>query len=83
MTFDQSLAFTVIAAMMALFIWGRLRYDIVGCLALLASVATGLVELALQRISRYVRSVPAQLFVLVATVTVLSASSRTSARSPS
>jgi di/tricarboxylate transporter len=106
MTFDQSLAFTILAAMMALFIWGRLRYDIVGCVALLASVATGLVkpaeafkgfsddiviivasalvvssaiaqtglvELALQRISRYVRSVPAQLFVLVATVTVLSA----------
>jgi di/tricarboxylate transporter len=106
MTFDQALAFTIIAAMMALFIWGRLRYDIVGCLALLASVATGLVkpaeafkgfsddivvvvasalvvssaiaqtglvELALQRISRYVSSMPAQLFVLVATVTVLSA----------
>jgi di/tricarboxylate transporter len=106
MTTEQSLAFAIIAAMMALFIWGRLRYDIVGCLALLAAGAaglvkpaeafkgfsddiviivasalvvssaiaqTGLVELALQRISRYVRSVPAQLLVLVATVTVLSA----------
>lgn len=106
MTFDQGLAFAIVIGAMALFVWGRPRYDIAACLALLASVAAGLVkpaaafsgfsddivvivgsalvvsaaiaqtgvpELALQRISRHVRSVRMQLLVLVATVTVLSA----------
>jgi di/tricarboxylate transporter len=106
MTIDQGLAFAIVIGAMALFIWGRPRYDIVACLALLASVAAGLVkptdafggfsddivvivgsalvvsaaiaqtgvpELALQRISRHVRTVRIQLLVLVATVTVLSA----------
>src|SRR5262245_10078534 len=43
MTFDQTLAFTIVGAMMALFVWGRWRYDLIAALALLASVATGLV----------------------------------------
>jgi di/tricarboxylate transporter len=43
MTFDQGLAFAIVTGAMALFIWGRPRYDIVACLALLASVAAGLV----------------------------------------
>ncbi len=43
MTFDQSLALAIIAAMMALFLWGRFRYDIVAGLALLAAVAVGIV----------------------------------------
>ncbi|MFD1328051.1 SLC13 family permease [Mycoplana ramosa] len=43
MTTDQMLAFGVILLMMAGFIWGRLRYDIVACLALLVSVAVGIV----------------------------------------
>lgn len=106
MTIDQGLAFAVIAATMVLFVWGRPRYDIVACLALLAAIAVGLVkpedafsgfsddiviivgsalvvsgaiaqtgitELALQRVSRHLNSVPAQMFVLVATVTILSA----------
>lgn len=106
MTFDQGLAFAIIVATMVLFVWGRPRYDIVACLALLASVVTGLVkpedafsgfsddiviivasalvvsgaiaqtgvlEWALQRFSRHLRAVPAQIFVLVATVTLLSA----------
>jgi di/tricarboxylate transporter len=106
MTLDQGLAFAIIVGAMGLFVWSRPRYDIVACLALLASVATGLVkpedafkgfsddiviivasalvvsaaiaqtglpELALQRISRHVRSVRLQLFVLVASVTILSA----------
>ena len=97
MTLDQGLAFAIIIGAMGLFVWGRPRYDIVACLALIASVATGLVkpeaafkgfsddiviivasalvvsaaiaqtglpELALQRISRHVRSVRIQLFVL-------------------
>ena len=44
MTFDQGLAFAIVIGAMALFIWGRPRYDIVACLALLASVAAGLVK---------------------------------------
>lgn len=43
MTLEQSLAFAVLGGTMALFIWGRLRYDIVAGLALLASVAVGTV----------------------------------------
>lgn len=43
MTYDQSLAFAVVAGLMALFVWGRLRYDLVAVIALLAAVFTGLV----------------------------------------
>ena len=43
MNFQQSLAFAVIAATMAMFVWGRLRYDLVAALSLLAAVAVGLV----------------------------------------
>ena len=43
MTLDQALAFAIIAGMMALFAWGRLRYDLVALLALLAAIATGIV----------------------------------------
>ena len=43
MTFDQGLAFAIIIGMMALFAWGRLRYDLVAVLALLAAVAAGIV----------------------------------------
>jgi len=44
MTLAQVLAFAVIIAMMALFAWGRLRYDVVALLALLASIAVGIVK---------------------------------------
>ncbi|MGO4389476.1 SLC13 family permease [Microvirga sp. 2YAF29] len=40
---DQTLAFAILAGMMALFVWGRLRYDLVAVLALLAAVFTGIV----------------------------------------
>jgi di/tricarboxylate transporter len=106
MTLPQIFAFAIVAGMMALFIWGRLRYDMVAVLALLAAVLTGIVphdkafsgfsddiviivasallvsaavsksgvlEAALSRISPYVRSVQAQIVVLVTTVTILSA----------
>jgi di/tricarboxylate transporter len=43
MALDQALVFTVLAATMVLFIWGRLRYDLVAILALLAAVFTGIV----------------------------------------
>lgn len=43
MTVEQGLAFAIIIGMMALFVWGRPRYDIVACLALLVSVTCGIV----------------------------------------
>lgn len=43
MTTPQILAFAILAAMMGLFVWGRLRYDMVAVLALLASLFTGIV----------------------------------------
>lgn len=43
MTQDQTFAFAILAGMMALFIWGRLRYDLVAVLALLAAVFSGIV----------------------------------------
>jgi di/tricarboxylate transporter len=43
MTLAQGLAFTIVAIMMALFVWGRIRYDVVSLLALLSAVFCGIV----------------------------------------
>lgn len=43
MTHAQLLAFGVLAATMAAFAWGRLRYDVVAVLALIAAVLLGVV----------------------------------------
>ncbi len=43
MTLPQVFSFGIIAATMALFVWGRLRYDLVALPALLAAIATGIV----------------------------------------
>jgi di/tricarboxylate transporter len=43
MTTPQVAAFAILAAMMALFVWGRLRYDMVAIVALLAGIAAGIV----------------------------------------
>ncbi|HUQ12234.1 MAG TPA: SLC13 family permease [Steroidobacteraceae bacterium] len=43
MTTDQILAFSIIAGMMVLFVWGRIRYDLVAGLALLAALLVGVV----------------------------------------
>jgi len=43
MTRDQLLAFAVIAGMMVMFVWGRIRYDLVAGLALLVAVLVGVV----------------------------------------
>jgi di/tricarboxylate transporter len=43
MTKDQLLAFAIIAGMMVMFIWGRIRYDLVAGLALLAALIAGVV----------------------------------------
>ena len=43
MTTPQILAFAIIGAMMALFVWGRLRYDLVAVLALFTAIVAGIV----------------------------------------
>ena len=43
MTGSQLLIFAILAAMMALFLWGRFRHDVVALAALLTCVITGLV----------------------------------------
>ncbi len=43
MTHQQMLAFAVVAGMMALFVWGRFRYDLVAALSLLVAVVIGIV----------------------------------------
>ncbi|MBX3578188.1 MAG: SLC13 family permease [Rhizobiaceae bacterium] len=43
MTTEQILAFAVIAGMMAAFVWGRFRYDVVAAVSLLVAVAVGVV----------------------------------------
>jgi len=43
MTLPQILSCSLVAAMMAAFVWGRLRYDVIALLALLAGVALGVV----------------------------------------
>ena len=46
MTQPQILSVLVVAGMMAAFLWGRLRYDIVAMLALLVAIVLGLVPAA-------------------------------------
>ena len=43
MTLPQFYAFAIVGVMMGLFVWGRLRYDLVAMLALLAALAVGIV----------------------------------------
>ena len=43
MTLDQAMAFGIIGTTIALFVWGRLPYDLVALMALLAGVVTGVV----------------------------------------
>ena len=44
MTLPQILSVTVLMGMMALFVWGRFRYDVTAILALLAALAVGIVS---------------------------------------
>ncbi len=44
MTFDQTIIFVILASTLGLFVWGRIRYDVVAVMALLATVVTGLVS---------------------------------------
>ncbi len=44
MTFPQILSLSTLAATMAMFVWGRFRYDVIAILALLVSLAIGIVK---------------------------------------
>lgn len=44
MTLDQWLSIATLAGMMALFIWGRFRYDVTAVIALLAALLVGIVK---------------------------------------
>lgn len=44
MTLEQALAFAIVAGVIALLVSGRVRYDLAGAVALLASVAAGIVR---------------------------------------
>ncbi|WP_431270497.1 SLC13 family permease [Dankookia sp. P2] len=46
MTIDQAFAFGILAGTVGLFLWGRLPYDLVAMLALLAGIITGIVPMA-------------------------------------
>ena len=45
MTLDQALAFAILGGTVALFLWGRLPYDLVAALALLAGMLAGIVPM--------------------------------------
>ena len=44
MTLPQFLSVAVLVGMMAMFLWGRFRYDVVAVMALLAAVVAGIVK---------------------------------------
>src|SRR3546814_2211890 len=44
MTLPQILSVATLVAMMAMFVWGRFRYDVVAILALLTALALGIVS---------------------------------------
>jgi di/tricarboxylate transporter len=44
MTLDQAVAFAIILGTIGVLVWGRIRYDLVALLALLASIACGIVK---------------------------------------
>jgi len=68
LTLDQALVFTILAGMVALFVWDRLRYDLVALLGLLAAMASGIVPL-----DRAFTGFGDQVVIIVASVLVLSA----------
>jgi di/tricarboxylate transporter len=70
MTRDQILIFVILGVMLTLFIWDRLRYDLVALLALLATVLTGIIpgEKAFQGFSNPVIALIAGALVVSAAV---------------
>lgn len=68
MTVDQGLAFAVLGLAMALFVWGRLRYDVVALLALFAGVVVGVVPM-----DKAFSGFSDQIVIIVASALVVSA----------
>jgi di/tricarboxylate transporter len=68
MTLDQSLAFGIVTGMVALFVWNRLRYDLVALLGLLVATASGIVPL-----NKAFAGFSDQVVIIVASALVISA----------
>jgi di/tricarboxylate transporter len=68
LSIDQTAAFAIIAAMMVLFVWDKIRYDLTALLGLLAGIAAGIVPIdkAFSRFSD-------QVVVIVASALIVSA----------
>lgn len=43
MTTDQAIVFIIIAGLMILFVWGKIRYDLAALVGLLGTITTGVV----------------------------------------
>jgi di/tricarboxylate transporter len=67
-TLDQAFVFAILLGMIGLFVWDRIRYDLVALIALLAALATGVVE-AKQAFSGFSDPV----LVIIASALVMSA----------
>ena len=65
--FNQIEAFIIVGAMLALFVWDRLRYDLVAALALLAAMLTGIVPAA-----KAFEGFSNQVIIIIASVLVVS-----------
>jgi di/tricarboxylate transporter len=64
---NQIEAFTIVGAMLALFVWDRVRYDLVAALALLAAMLTGIVPAA-----KAFEGFSNQVIIIIASVLVVS-----------
>ena len=67
MPLNQIEAFTIVGAMLALFVWDRVRYDLVAALALLAALLTGIVPAA-----KAFEGFSNQVIIIIASVLVVS-----------
>lgn len=68
MTLDQALAFAIVIGMVALFVWNRLRYDLVALLALLAAMISGVVP-----VDKAFVGFSDQIVIIIASVLIVSA----------
>ena len=67
MPLNQIEAFAIVGAMLALFVWDRVRYDLVAALALLAAMLTGIVPAA-----KAFEGFANQVIIIIASVLVVS-----------
>jgi di/tricarboxylate transporter len=67
-TLDQALAFGIVIGMVVLFIWNKLRYDLVALLALLAAMIAGVVPL-----EKAFAGFSDQIVIIIASVLIVSA----------